>query len=163
MVTPRPQPPAGLARFIVRLGGISPSVAAARADAALEALKEPARRELAMQHDCLRAWNSLLDSDPPVAVIREVHRIANELAASGGLFGLASVGLAAKSLCETIDAMEESGHFDLASVDVHVQAVQKLWDEALSEDDRNMLLERLNTVIAHARAVGHLRANVGPG
>ena len=87
------------------------------------------------------------------AEMREVvYREANRINALGALFGLAGMGKAAWSLCETIDIIGPGLPSARPAVDAHVRSLQILRAGAtLPDAEGQALLAGLSSLTAHLR------------
>ena len=143
----------GLSRFIAKSGGVTRAQALDRAALKIELLRVPAQESVAFDLGCLNDYTTMIDAEPPRAVLDEVQRIAMSIASLAGLFGSANVGEAARLLADTIEIQKDAGVFDLAQVRVQCEGVQLLASGAHNPEEQERLIVGMRRVRDHARAL----------
>lgn len=141
-----------LSQMMDQPGGISVGVALAQAKANLDGLKDQALSVIAQNIDALLA--------PPAADLSEAVRLDMAYAASSQIIDAASpfamddLCIAAKGLCDLLDAAPRGGGFDWRISTVHAQAMKLLLAlpgdatearEAIVDNLREVLRRKLGT------------------
>ncbi|MBS0296726.1 MAG: Hpt domain-containing protein [Proteobacteria bacterium] len=140
-----------LAKLIHIPGGKRLSEAIADAQANLGAIKP----------DCIEAIDEALaevvlltkqPGGPDASTLARLYDLANHINGTAGHFGLEDMGKAAYSLCDLIDAAQDSGGAERTAVMVHVESLALLrHPEGLGEVGRKAVLDGLAKVVSHAR------------
>ena len=141
-----------LSQMMDQPGGLSVGAALAQAKANLDGLKDQALSVIAQNIDALLA--------PPAADLPEAIRLDMAYAASSQIIDAASpfamddLCIAAKGLCDLLDAAPRSGGFDWRISTVHAQAMKLLLAlpgdaaearEAIVDNLREVLRRKLGT------------------
>lgn len=130
--------PSRLTRFMGLPGGINPTQALAAAEANVESYRETA---LALLDKAIGDLGADATGEPN----EEIARLADSIAGLAGMFGLDAVSHVARRLCETVRNQIAAGHWEKATVDIHVAALRLIRARADSEDIPKLLagLDRL--------------------
>jgi hypothetical protein len=119
--------PNRLAHFVNTADGITLAEALARADAKLEEIRPPSLERI---DEILAELGAKAPGEPAPGEVERVYRLANELAGTAGVFGLAGLGRAAFSLCELLDAYRGGAPWGAAAVTVHLDGLRLLRGES---------------------------------
>jgi hypothetical protein len=140
--------PNRLAHFVNTADGITLAEALARADAKLEEIRPPSLERI---DEALAALGVRAPATPEPVEVDRLYRLANELAGTAGVFGLAGLGRAAYSLCELLDAQRGAAAWNAAAVTVHLEGMRLLRAEdsgALAPPAVAAVLAGLDKVVA---------------
>jgi hypothetical protein len=143
--------PNRLAHFVNTPDGIPLAEAIARAEANVAEIKPPS---LDYIDELLAELGAKAPTDPSLAEMDRIYRIANELAGLGGLFDLASLGRAAYSLCDLVDGFRTAGAWNAPAVTVHLEGLRLLRQEdsgAMHPEVARSVLAGLDQVVARFR------------
>jgi len=137
-----------LAKLIRKPGGKRIADALQDAEANVAALRDEGLQELdRIIASIFRAGRGELGPE----AVEAIYVDANQIVGVAGVFGYAKVGAAAFSLCELLDR-SDPGRCDRMAVQVHADTLMLLRNEALSEEQSQVLLDGLKQVTARATA-----------
>jgi chemotaxis protein histidine kinase CheA len=107
----------------------------AQAEAAVEALRDTYRQQLAEDVAALLATWAKLDAGVPVAeVLDELHSIAHNIKGQGGSFGYDLVTDIGASLCDFLRSGERSSPDERNIVHMHIRMLKTVSDNDISGD-----------------------------
>ena len=140
-----------LAKAMAGPGGKLASEAIADAEAGLKILTPPGVGAIDSALDVILA--TAATPGPLTPEMREtLYREANQINATGALFGLTGMGKAAWSLCEVLDLLETDLPSGRPAVDAHVRSLRILRSgELLPPAEGKVLLDGLASLLAHIR------------
>jgi hypothetical protein len=114
-----------LSRFVGLPDGLTPNMALAQADLNLQAHRQAVLKDLDAAIAATDAILAHADS-PSRAAQQALFRTAYEIAGLAGLYDLAALGAAARSLCDLIDLCRQRQVWNAPGVAVHLAAVRLL-------------------------------------
>lgn len=144
-----------LAQMVDKPGGVSVGVALAQAKANLDTLKDQARAVIAQNIAGLLAEPSP-DLPEPVR-LDMAYAASSQIIDAASPFAMDDLCIAAKGLCDLLDAAPRAGGFDWRIPTVHAQAMKLLLDlpgdaaatrEAIVDNLREVLRRKLGTAQA---------------
>ena len=94
---------------------------------------------------------------PADADIDELYRNANDIVGLAGLFDLTDLGEASFSLCELLDRLKGSDHWDWPAVEVHLSALALLRRATPDAPENQNVLAGLRKLTARVDARRELR------
>jgi hypothetical protein len=128
-----------LSRFVGLEEGLTADTALAQADFNLEAHRQSA---LASLDAAIAAAGAIVDEASPCKTAQEdLYQAAYEIVGLAGLYDLAGLDVAARSLCDLIDLCRERQVWDAPGVAVHLAAMRSLRrpEPGASETERRVL------------------------
>jgi hypothetical protein len=146
-------PKTRLSQLIGRLGGVSRSDGVEEAKKHLESMREKAddviRGSLASLETII--FHPQLPSTYSPAQMQEILCLADQIVTLAGTFDYVALDKATRSLCDVTDGLVRTKRNDVASIHVHLRAMQMLapGTVALPPDHVDMLLSELAKIMAH--------------
>jgi hypothetical protein len=145
-------PKVRLAEILKAPGGLTVAEALERAEANLEEIKPTCIAELAALLEYAEAAFERLAPDVDDAGLADLYAIAVRGIGAGAVCGAPGVDDALTSLCDLIDHLRTTGHYDRPAVGVHVRAWRLLMNPDLPLAGAQPVLDGLRKVSARYAA-----------
>jgi hypothetical protein len=144
-------PEVRLKKLLAEQGGVTAKVALERATENVESVRDVSMRAI---DEKIETLTQLSNSDDPERM-KKLYRVANEIFAESGTFGLAELSVAAHSLCSLLSTAEGARATPQA-VAVHVSAMRALRKPEMAGDKaaRGAVLAGLRGLTAKLAAAG---------
>ena len=139
-------PEVRLKQLLQEAGGVTAHTALERAEGNLDAIREQSLSAVDAKIEALSAMARTAQQPGP-----DIYKLANEIFAEAGAFGLVELSAAAHSLCSLM-AAAESRSAPRAAVQVHVDAMRALRSPGVAGDKaaRGAVLAGLRGLAARA-------------
>ena len=146
-------PKTRLSQLIGRLGGVSRSDGVEEAKKQLESMREKGDEVIRTSLAALEAiiFHPELANAYSPAQMREILCLGDQIVTLAGTFDYVALDKATRSLCDVTDGLVRTKRNDIASIHVHLRAMQMLapGTVALPPDHIEMLLSELAKIMNH--------------
>jgi hypothetical protein len=146
-------PKTRLSQVIGRLGGVSRSDAVDEAKKQLESMREKSDEVIRASLTALEAiiFHPETKQGYSPAQMREILCLGDQIVTLAGTFDYVALDKATRSLCDVTDGLKRTKRNDIASIHVHLRAMQMLAPgmAALPSEHVDMLLSELAKIMNH--------------
>jgi hypothetical protein len=145
-------PQSRLAVLAARNGGLSSDDAVAAAAQNVEQMRSESDKVLGQTITALEMLLEAFRGDPPSDIaLARLRTDADRLVSLSGMFGLASLGRVARSLCDLLAALSTARMRDLSGLAVHVRALRLTLPGAppMTPAAEARILEELEKLVRH--------------
>lgn len=146
-----------LGRFLGKEGGINFETAVNRADNAMQMIRPEVEANVDEVTVEIGERVNRFPAKPTESQLRDLQKLATQVAGLAGLYDRDDLGQAAYHLCELLDLDLLCGRYDGAAVCAHVQTML-----LLRTPDRFKALDRVKMVAALRSLVEHARQRAKP-